>query len=220
LIDKRDLKDKHIDLKKIRQKVGLVFQFPELQLFEDTVFDDIAFGPRNLGLPDQEITKRVRECMAELGLDFQTFAPRSPFSLSGGEQRKVAIAGILALNPEVLILDEPTAGLDNQGVEQIKNVLSKLNKDGTTIVLISHNLDLAAQLTRKILLLDKGKLICFCGKKEFFEKPELLCSVGLRPPELSEFAFRLSRMGIKMSPSLFALDQFITQLSSILRSFL
>lgn len=219
LIDKRDLKDKHIDLKKIRQKVGLVFQFPELQLFEETVFDDIAFGPRNLGLSEQEITIRVRECMAQLGLDFETFAPRSPFSLSGGEQRKVAIAGILTLNPEVLILDEPTAGLDFQGVEQIKGVLLKLNKDGTTIILISHNLDLVAQLATKILLLDKGKSICFCEKEEFFKEPQRLYSVGLKPPVITEFVSKLSRKGFKISPSLFALDEFISQLSSILRSF-
>jgi energy-coupling factor transporter ATPase len=211
-IDKRDLTDKHIDLKKIRQKVGLVFQFPELQLFEDTVFDDIAFGPRNLGLSEQEITKRVRECMAELGLDFETFAPRSPFSLSGGEQRKAAIAGILALNPEVLILDEPTAGLDNQGVEQIKNVLLKLNRDGTTIILISHNLDLVAELTKSILLLDKGKIVCFCKKEEFFREPERLYSAGLKPPLLLEFISKLSRKGFKIFPSLFTIEELASEL--------
>lgn len=212
LIDKRDLKDKHIDLKKIRQKVGLVFQFPELQLFEDTVFDDIAFGPRNLGLSEQEITIRVRECMAELGLDFETFAPRSPFSLSGGEQRKVAIAGILALNPEVLILDEPTAGLDNQGVKQIKGVLLKLNKDGTTIVLISHNLDLVAELSKKVLLLDKGNVVCFCEKREFFREPEMLNSVGLKLPTLLLFVSKLSQEGFKIFPSLFTTEELVSEL--------
>jgi energy-coupling factor transport system ATP-binding protein len=215
LISKKDLKDKEIDLKKIRQKIGLVFQFPELQLFADTVFDDIAFGPSNLGLSGEETRTRVTESMAKLGLDFERFAPRSPFLLSGGEQRKVAIAGILALNPQVLILDEPTAGLDHQGIEYIKNLLIKLNQDGTTIILISHNLDLVAQLAKKILLLDKGKIICFCLKAKFFEEPKRLYSVGLRPPVLSEFVSKLSRKGFKISPSLFTLDEVVSQLTRI-----
>ncbi len=218
-IDKEDLMDRHVDLKKIRQKVGLVFQFPELQLFENTVFDDVAFAPRNMALSQVETTARVKESLAKLGLDFEEFASRSPFSLSGGEQRKVAIAGILAMEPEVLILDEPTAGLDHQAVEQIKNVLLKLNKDGTTIVLISHNLDLIAELARKILLLDKGKVICFCRKKEFFGKPELLYSVGLRPPVISELISKLSETGFKITPTLFTLDEVVSQLMRRVRSF-
>lgn len=218
LIDKKDLKDKNIDLRKIHQRVGLVFQFPELQLFEETVFDDIAFGPRNLDLSEQEIKIRVQKSMTELGLDFEIFSPRSPFSLSGGEQRKVAIAGILALNPEVLILDEPTAGLDHQGIEQIKNVLLKLNRDGTTIILISHNLDLVAELARKILLLDKGKIVSFCEKKEFFKSPEILLSADLKPPLISEFISKLSQKGFNITPYLFTLDEVISELVRNYRS--
>lgn len=216
LIGKKDLTARNTDLKEIRQKIGLVFQFPELQLFEDTVFDDIAFGPRNLGLSEEETKIRVKESMAKFGLDFERFASRSPFSLSGGEQRKVALAGILALNPQVLILDEPTAGLDQRGIDQIKGLLSELNAEGTTIILISHNLDLVAQLARKIILLDRGRVICFCRKREFFEKPEKLYSVGLKPPMLSEFAFKLSKKGFKISTSLFTLDELISQLTRTL----
>jgi len=212
LIDKEDLMDRHVDLKKIRRKVGLVFQFPELQLFENTVYDDIAFGPRNLTLREEEIKIRVQESMAKLGLDFETFASRSPFSLSGGEQRKAAIAGILALNPEVLILDEPTAGLDHRGVEQMENSLLKLNKDGTTIVLISHNLDLIAQLARRVLLLDKGRIVCFCEKRDFFKEPERLLSTGLRPPMISELILKLSETGFRITPALFTLDEVVSQL--------
>jgi len=212
LIDKEDLMDRHVDLKKIRRKVGLVFQFPELQLFENTVYDDIAFGPRNLTLREEEIKIRVQESMAKLGLDFETFASRSPFSLSGGEQRKAAIAGILALNPEVLILDEPTAGLDHRGVEQMENSLLKLNKDGTTIVLISHNLDLIAQLARRVLLLDKGRIVCFCEKSDFFKQPERLLSTGLRPPMISELILKLSETGFRITPALFTLDEVVSQL--------
>jgi len=215
LIDKKDLKHKNVDLKKIRQRIGLVFQFPELQLFEETVFDDIAFGPRNLGLTEEEIKIRVEESMAKLDLDFETFASRSPFSLSGGEQRKVAIAGILALNPEVLILDEPTAGLDFQGVEQIKNLLLKLNRDGTTIILISHNLDLIAQLSKKILLLDKGKIVCFCEKNEFFESSEILLSAELKSPLILEFISKLSQRGLKIVPYLFTIDELVSELTRI-----
>ena len=215
LIDKKDLKDKNVDLKKIRQRIGLVFQFPELQLFDETVFDDIAFGPKNLGLAVEKIKIRVQESMTKLGLDFETFASRSPFSLSGGEQRKVAIAGILALNPEVLILDEPSAGLDFQGVEQIKNVLLKLNKEGTTIILISHNLDLIAELSKKILLLDKGKRVSFKEKEEFFKSPEILISAELKPPIISEFISKLSQRGFKIDPYLFTVDEFVSELTRI-----
>jgi len=218
LIDKKNLKDKNVDLKKIRQRIGLVFQFPELQLFDETVFDDIAFGPRNLGLTEEEIKIRVQKSMARLGLDFETFASRSPFSLSGGEQRKVAIAGILVLNPQVLILDEPTAGLDHQGIEYIKSLLLRLNQEGRTIILISHNLDLVAELSRKVLLLDKGKVACFCEKVEFFTEPERLYSVGLKPPILTEFVSRLSQKGFKIHLSSFTIDEVTTELKRILEN--
>jgi energy-coupling factor transport system ATP-binding protein len=162
-----------------------------------------------------EIKIRVQESMAKLGLDFETFALRSPFSLSGGEQRKVAIAGILALNPEVLILDEPTAGLDFQGVKQIKNVLFRLNKEGTTIILISHNLDLIAELSKTILLLDRGKIVSFSEKKEFFKSPEILHSAELKPPLILEFISKLSQRGFKIVPYLFTIDELVSELTRI-----
>ena len=199
-----NLKNKNVDLKKIRQNVGLVFQFPELQLFEDTVYSDIAFGPKNLGLSEEEIDSRVRESMEKVGLDFDQFAFRSPFSLSGGEQRKVAIAGILALKPDILILDEPTCGLDSKSTQEIKKLLKELNSAGVTIILISHNMDLIAQLAQKIILLDQGKLLAFCDKEEFFKDINRIKAVGLNLPQVVELTWKLREKGIEIEKEVFS----------------
>jgi len=203
---------KKVDLKMIRRKVGLVFQFPELQLFEETVYDDIAFGPRNLGLSEEEVNLKVKTSLNQMGLDFEKFAYRSPFSLSGGEQRKVAIAGILALNPEVLILDEPTCGLDFQGVCQITNLLRKLNSEGITMILISHDMDLIAQLCGKIILLNEGKLIFYGGKDNFFESPQMLSSSRLKLPQTSLFLSELAQRGFKIDLHIYTLDDVVSEL--------
>jgi len=209
-IEEINLKDKSagskfgsVDLKRIRQKVGLVFQFPELQLFEDTVYHDIAFGPKNLNLSEEEIDSRVRESMEKVGLDFEQFAFRSPFSLSGGEQRKVAIAGILALKPEILILDEPTCGLDAKSTREIKKLLKELNSGGVTIILISHNMDLIAQLAQKIILLDQGKLLAFSDKEEFFKDADRIRAVGLDLPQVVELVWKLREKGIEIERHVF-----------------
>ena len=247
------LKDKSRDLKKIRQKVGLVFQFPELQLFEDTVYDDIAFGPKNLGMSKEEIEKSVISSMGRVGLDFEEFASRSPFSLSGGEQRKVAIAGILALNPEVLILDEPTCGLDPKSTEEIKKLLKELNSKvedpalrqaqggdssasltapeqgrrersrtteggGVTIILISHNMDLIAELAQKIILLDQGRVLCFSSKEDFFKDSERIKSIGLDLPKVVEFVWKLRERGIKIENQVFTQEELMTSFDELFRS--
>jgi energy-coupling factor transport system ATP-binding protein len=201
-----------VDLKMIRRKVGLVFQFPELQLFEETVYDDIAFGPRNLGLSEEEVNLKVKTSLNQMGLDFEKFAYRSPFSLSGGEQRKVAIAGILALNPEVLILDEPTCGLDFQGVCQITNLLRKLNSDGITMILISHDMDLIAQVCGKIILLDEGKLVFYGEKNKFFESPQMLSSWQLKLPQTSLFLSELAQRGFKIDLHIYTLNDVVSEL--------
>jgi energy-coupling factor transporter ATPase len=198
LIDGQDTKHKNTDLKKIRQKVGLVFQFPEVQLFEETVYEDISFGPRNLELPEDEIEMRVKKSMERAGLDFGQFAHRSPFHLSGGEQRKVAIAGILALQPEILVLDEPTSGLDGKSTRDVKTFLKELNLTGITIIMISHNMDLIAELVQKILLLVQGNLLAFCSKKDFFQDLERIKSTGLELPHVVEFNRRLKARGIEI----------------------
>jgi len=242
-------KDKSAELKKIRQKVGLAFQFPELQLFEDTVYDDIAFGPKNLGMSEEKIKESVRDSMRKVGLDFDDFATRSPFSLSGGEQRKVAIAGILALNPEVLILDEPTCGLDSKSTEEIKKLLKDLSSKvedpalrqapfgsepqgrrqggepfnfvqdkrsrttdggGVTIILISHNMDLIAELAEKIILLDQGRLVFFCRKEDFFKDSERIKSFGLDLPKVVELMWMLKERGIEVRTDVFTKEEALT----------
>jgi energy-coupling factor transport system ATP-binding protein len=208
-IEGENLKRKNVDLRKIRQKVGLVFQFPELQLFEDTVYDDIAFGPKNLSLSKEEIDTRVRESMEKMGLDFDHFAFRSPFSLSGGEQRKVAIAGILALGPEILILDEPTCGLDGKSTQDMKNLLKQLSLNGITIILISHNMDLIAQLAQKIILLDQGKLLSFSDKEEFFRDFDRIKTVGLELPQVVDLTWRLREKGINIEKQIFTEEELL-----------
>lgn len=202
-IEQVSLIDKHVDLRKIRQKVGLVFQFPELQLFEETVYDDIAFGPKNLELSEQEVDDRVKESMNKVGLDFEQFASRSPFHLSGGEQRKVAIAGTLALKPEILVLDEPTCGLDGKSTGEIKILLKELNSSGVTIILISHNMDLIAELTQKIILLDQGRLLAFEDKEEFFRDADRIRSVGLDLPQAVELTNKLKGKGVEITELIF-----------------
>ncbi len=209
LVEGQNTRAKGIDLKKLRQKVGLVFQFPELQLFEDTVYSDIAFGPKNLGLSEQEIDDRVRGSMENVGLDFGQFAFRSPFSLSSGEQRKAAIAGILALNPEILVLDEPTCGLDAKSTSEIKSLLMELNSRGATIILISHDMDLVAQLAQKIILLDQGKALAFSEKEEFFKDGDRLRSVGLDFPQPVDLTWRLREKGIEIEKRVFTEEEIL-----------
>jgi energy-coupling factor transporter ATPase len=209
-VDGENLNSKNVDLKKIRQKVGLVFQFPELQLFEDTVYDDVAFGPKNLGFVEKEIDDRVRQAMQLMDLSFERFSSRSPFSLSGGEQRKVAVAGILAMDPEVLILDEPTCGLDPKSTEEMKKLLKGLNAKGVTIILISHNMDLVAEVAHKILLLKEGKVVAFCDKKEFFKDTEMIKSVGLDLPQVVELTWNLSESGVSIMEGIFTEEELLS----------
>jgi energy-coupling factor transporter ATPase len=213
LVDGENTTEKTTDMKKLRQKVGLVFQFPELQLFEETVYKDIAFGPRNLGLAEQEIDTHVRESMQKVGLDFKHFAHRSPFALSGGEQRKVAVAGILAMRPEMLVLDEPTCGLDAKSTRDIEKLLQELNSSGVTIILISHNMDLIARLAHKIILLDKGRLLNSCDKEEFFKDAERIRSVGLDLPCIVELARSIKEKVVQLGGQVFSDDALIDMLS-------
>jgi energy-coupling factor transport system ATP-binding protein len=187
----------------IRRRIGLVFQYPEYQLFEETVYKDIAFGPGNLGLTAEETDERVRESMAVVGLDFDTFAQRSPFELSGGQKRKAVIAGVIAMRPEALILDEPTAGLDPRSHRDMLDMLEKIKEDRRVIViLISHNMDDIARLADRVVVLEKGR-IALCGSPaEVFAHEELLRSIGLGLPSAAEFmrGLRLGGVDIEGSP--------------------
>lgn len=183
-----DITAKGISLKEIRQKVGLVFQYPEHQLFEETVYKDIAFGPQNLGLSEDEVDKRVREAMELVGLDFEAISERSPFELSGGQKRRVAIAGVLAMKPEVLVLDEPTAGLDPKGRDDILGQIQNLyEKNKMTIILVSHSMEDIARLVNKIIVMHKSKVAMVGTPREIFKRAEELESLGLGAPQITYF---------------------------------
>ena len=159
IIDGVDITKKDAKLKEIRQKVGLVFQYPEHQLFEETIYKDIAFGPKNLGLDKDEVDNRIRESMNQVGLDFEDLKDRSPFELSGGQKRRVAIAGVIAMRPKILILDEPTAGLATRGRDEILNEIYKIYTPRTiTVILVSHNMEDIARLVNRILVMNNGRI--------------------------------------------------------------
>jgi energy-coupling factor transport system ATP-binding protein len=182
----------------IRRKIGLLFQYPEYQLFEETVYKDIAFGPSNLGLSAEETDERVRESMAVVGLDFETFAQRSPFDLSGGQKRKAVIAGVIAMRPEVLILDEPTAGLDPRSQGEVIEMLEGIKAGRRVIViLISHNMGDVARMTDRVIVLDKGRVVLSGSPAEVFAHEEFLRSIGLGLPPAAEFMRALRLGGVK-----------------------
>lgn len=184
-------------LREVRRKVGLLFQYPEHQLFEATVSDDVAFGPRNLGLGPEEVEERVRESLQWVGLDPDRFGPRSPFSLSGGEMRRVAIAGVLAMRPEVLVLDEPTAGLDPEGRREILGRIRDLHrKAGLTVVLISHSMDDVARLCQRVVVLHRGQVFLDAPVREAFAQAERLRSIGLDVPRVTDVLLRLRQAGL------------------------
>ncbi len=188
IIDGTNIADKNIKLSTIRQKVGLVFQYPEYQLFEESVYKDIAFGPNNLGLDESETDKRVREAMEVVGLDFESLKDRSPFELSGGQKRRVAIAGVIAMEPKVLVLDEPTAGLDPRGRDEILSEVYELFKrEGMTIILVSHSMEDVAKLVDRILVMHNGKIVMDDKTREIFKRADELESMGLGIPQITKF---------------------------------
>jgi len=184
LVDGVDVNQRGVDLAEIRRRIGLVFQFPEMQLFEETVAKDVAFGPRNLGLAEEAVDERVRTALQQVGLDPGVFWNRSPHRLSEGEKRRVALAGVLAMQPEVLVLDEPTAGLDPRGTATIEGILVGLHAQGKTIVLVSHNMDLVARRCQRVVALQRGKVVFDGPKGAFFEDERLVHELGLKLPRL------------------------------------
>ncbi|MBR2736089.1 MAG: energy-coupling factor transporter ATPase [Firmicutes bacterium] len=196
ILDDTDLSSPKINMAEIRKKVGLVFQYPEYQLFEETVAEDIAFGPRNMKLEEDEVRERVREAMRTVGLPSEEFAERSPFELSGGQKRRVAIAGVIAMRPEVLILDEPAAGLDPAAHREMLGMIRRFHEErGTTIILVSHNMDDVAEYCEEVLVLDRGRLLCSGTPQEVFSCREKLEAVGLGLPSGSELICLLEERG-------------------------
>jgi energy-coupling factor transport system ATP-binding protein len=195
-LDGVDITAKGVKMHEIRKRVGMSFQYPEYQLFEETVYKDIAFGPRNLGLSDEETDERVREAMRLVNLEFDIIAECSPFELSGGQKRRAAIAGVIAMRPGVLILDEPTAGLDPKSHEDILSMLRSVRESMRSIViLVSHNMDDIASMSDRVFVMDRGKLVRTGAPAEVFADAEYLRSVGLGLPPATEMAGMLGLTG-------------------------
>ena len=208
LIDGEDLNAPGADRRRIRQKVGLVFQYPEYQLFEETVAKDIAFGPKNLGLSAGEIDARVRRAMAHVHLDYDKYAQRSPFELSGGQMRRVAIAGVLAMEPKVLILDEPTAGLDPRGRDRILGMVQELHaKGGTTVIMVSHSMDDVARLATRLVVMSKGELVATGTPREIFRQVDMMESIGLGVPEAARLFALLRQRGVNLPDDLYTPEE-------------
>ena len=208
LVDGEDMNGEGVDRRRIRQKVGLVFQYPEYQLFEETIAKDIAFGPKNQGLSEEEIDQRVRRAMAHVHLDYDKYAERSPFDLSGGQMRRVAIAGVLAMEPKVLILDEPAAGLDPRGRERILGMLQELHREGgVTIVMVSHSMDDCARLATRMIVMSKGELVLTDTPRNVFRQADLMRSIGLGVPEAAELCGRLRSAGLQLPDDLFTQEE-------------
>jgi energy-coupling factor transport system ATP-binding protein len=204
-----------------RKKIGMVFQYPEYQLFEETVELDIAFGPKNQGLDEETITKRVKKAMKFVGLDYDLYRDKSPFHLSGGQMRRVAIAGILALEPEFLILDEPTAGLDPRGRREILTEIEKLYLEtGIGVLFISHNMDDLVQYSNRIVVLNKGKVFLDGRPEEIFiEKADLLPEAGLRVPALNELVKKLKEKEfLGLSSKLYDIENLADEIAKSVRS--
>ncbi len=208
LLEGKDIGAKNTVLKDVRKKIGLLFQSPEEQLFADTVFEDVAFGLKNLGVSPDEVEEKVAKAVAVVGLDFQKMRKMSPFKLSGGEKRRVALAGILAMEPDVLILDEPTSGLDPLGRQEILAEIDYLRQvERKTIVVVSHNLEETAARADQLLVLSKGELILKGSPAGVFEEEEKLEAAGLAVPELSRIVRALKKRGFSIRTDIFTVDE-------------
>ncbi|NTU89290.1 MAG: energy-coupling factor transporter ATPase [Actinobacteria bacterium] len=207
LVDGMDIASNRVARRDTRRKVGLVFQYPEYQLFADTVKADVGFGPRNLGLGEEEIITRVRQALARVGLSYEECAEKSPFDFSGGQRRRIALAGILAMQPSVLVLDEPMAGLDPRGRENIMRFICSLHEEGMTIVMVSHNMEDVAVHATRVITLKKGEILMQGTPREVFSHPKELRDVGLGVPLATAFATELNECGFALPAGIFTLEE-------------
>ena len=219
IVDGVDITDKKAKLTNIRKKVGLVFQYPEYQIFEETIAKDIEFGPRNLGLSDEEIHNRVIKSMEMVGLDYETYKDKSPFDLSGGQKRRVAIAGVVAMQPTTLILDEPTAGLDPKGRDDILDQISKLHKDyNMTVIIVSHSMEDVAKIAERIIVMNDGKVALQGTPAEVFKEVDMLEKIGLGVPQVTYLVRELRKKGFDISDNIFTIEEAKKELLSILKT--
>ena len=218
VIGDTDITQPGISMVQIRKKIGLVFQYPEYQLFEETVAKDVAFGPGNLGLSREEIDERVREAIELVGLDYEEIKDRSPFELSGGQKRRVAIAGVVAMRPEVLILDEPTAGLDPKAHKDVLAMVEEVHRrTGNITILVSHNMADIARLCDKVVVIDSGRLVTAGTPYEVFSKKEELRAVGLELPPVTAFTETLRERGVDLEATILDTDTAAGQITAYLK---
>ena len=218
IVGDTDITASGIVMRDVRRKIGLVFQYPEYQLFEETVAKDVAFGPANLGLSQEEIDERVREAIKMVGLDYEKVKNVSPFDLSGGQKRRVAIAGVIAMKPEVLILDEPTAGLNPKAHADILDMVKAIHESEKNIIfLVSHNMNDIARMSDKVIVMDHGKLVMDGTPAEVFSRGEELKAIGLDIPDAMEMAARLKAAGLDIDTNCLTMDEAADEIAKVLR---
>ena len=211
-----NLADKKLDLKKLRGSVGMVFQYPEYQLFADTVLDDVAFGPKNFGVAKDEAIELAKNAIETVGLDFDTIKSKSPFDLSGGEKRRVALAGVLAMKPQILVLDEPTAGLDPQGKREILSLVKSLNKQkGITVVMVSHDMNEVYENADRVVVFREGTVCYDLPPRQLFKMEEEIVSMNLEIPQMAQFVNELEKQGVVLPDDCLTVDQVFEALCAL-----
>lgn len=216
LLDGKDIWENPKKIRDVRFRVGMVFQYPEHQLFEDTIYKDIAFGPKNMGLSEEEIDRRVRQAAAYVGLD-ESLLEKSPFDLSGGEKRRAAIAGVMAMEPEVLILDEPTAGLDPRGREQVLAMIQDYRKTrNTTVLLVTHSMEDVARVADRILVMSEGRVVMLDTVETVFSRAEELEAIGLTVPAVTKTLLLLQHHGVAVDTAAYTVEAATAQILSLL----
>ncbi len=216
LIDGKNIHDKNINIRDIRFKVGIVFQYSEHQLFEETVAKDIAYGPTNMGLSEDEVKKRVESAAQSMGITH--LLEKSPFDLSGGQQRRAALAGVLAMEPEILILDEPAAGLDPKGREKILGLIKEYKRtSGKTILLVSHSMEDIVKYAEKVLVMNKGKMFCFDYTDKVFERTDELAAIGLDVPQITRFSHKLKELGVDIGNDIYTVERAKERICSLIK---
>lgn len=217
-IDDVNIAKKDKSVKMAKRKVGMVFQYPEHQLFEETIYADIAFGPKNMDLSEQEVDERVRRAMKFVNLDVATYKDRSPFQLSGGQMRRVAIAGVVALEPDYLVLDEPAAGLDPCGRDAIFNKIVELHREtGIAVILVSHNMDDVAKMATRLIVMHDGEIALDGKPIEVFKETEKLMAAGVDVPQITSLMRMLNKEGLHVDTNIFTVDCAVENLLTVLR---
>ena len=212
LLNGKDIWEKKKEIRKVRFQVGMVFQYPEYQLFEDTVIKDIGFGPRNMGLSQDEVNQRVMQAVDFVGLD-HALLEKSPFDLSGGEKRRAAIAGVIAMDPDVLVLDEPTAGLDPQGRDHLLSQIKAYHKQRqNTVILVSHSMEDIARVADRVLVMNESKVFLFDETAKVFSHAKELEHIGVRVPQVTKIMMKLHENGYPVDPAVFTLEQAVKEI--------